>query len=311
MPDTHAHLVPDFDLRARLGRSGTKAMDRGTGLVLTALADLIEQVGGGDLTERDDTGLVLGTSCGSAESMMQFTRQSLTGHRPWFVDAALMPYAVMNAAAGQCAIRHGLRGPNATLAAGRGTALQGLRYARQLLCNDRAERVLVGAVEDHSRARAWLWRHSGPPAGTRLGEAAVMLLVERAGAARPALAEVLAVETRLALDGDPTQALTESIRSACKTASVDPEQVGVVSVSDAPGTLGDRERDTVADLVGERARTLPALGGRTGETGAASAALQLAAVLVAAAEHPGQVALVTSVDRDGAVSCALLRLTDG
>lgn len=310
VPDAEAYLVPDFDVRARLGRKGTKAMDRGTGLALTAVADLIERVGEADVAQRDDTGLVLGTSFGSTGSMMEFTRQSLTGERPWFVDPALMPYGVMNATAGQCAIWHGLRGPNATLAGGRGTALQSLRYARRLLHNDRAARVLVGAVEEYSRARAWLWHHSLPRSGAALGEAAVMLLVERAGGPRASLAEVLAVETRVALGGDPTDALADSIRSALKAAGVDAEQVDLVSVSDAPGDEGDRERRTVGDLVGDRARTLPALGERIGETAAASAALQLAAVLVAAPEHRGQVALVTSVDRDGPVSCALLRLAD-
>lgn len=311
VPDDEACLVPDFDVRTRLGRKGTKAMDRGTGLALTAVADLIERVGGA-VAQQDDTGLVLGTSFGSTESMMEFTRQSLTGARPWFVDPALMPYGVMNATAGQCAIWHGLRGPNATLAGGRGTALLGLRYAGRLLRNERAARVLVGAVEDYSRARAWLWHHSSPPAGTILGEAAVMLLAEQAGGSRPVLAEVLAVETRLAPHGDdPVDTLVDSVRLALKAARVDADQVGLVSTSDAPGELGDHERHMVGELVGGRARLLPGLGRRIGETAAASAALQLAAVLVAAPGHRGQVALVTSVDRDGSVACALLRLAGG
>lgn len=309
VPDSAAFLVPDFDVRVRLGRKGTKAMDRGTGLALTAVADLLARTGD-DVAQRDDTGLVLGTSFGSTESMMEFTRQSLTGDRPWFVDPALMPYGVMNATAGQCAIWHGLRGPNATLAGGRGTTLQGLRYAHRLLRNGRAGRVLVGAVEDYSRARAWLWHHSSPGATTILGEAAVMLLVEPSGGPRQALAEVLAVETRLASGGDPSGVLADSVTSVCKTAGVDPGQVGVVSTSDAPGVWGERERRTVGDLVAGRARILPALGGLVGETAAASAGLQVSAVLAAAPEHRGEVALVSSVDRDGPVSCALLRLAD-
>ncbi|MEU8241041.1 beta-ketoacyl synthase N-terminal-like domain-containing protein [Actinoplanes missouriensis] len=315
LPPGGAFLVPDFDLRGRLGRKGTKAMDRGTGLALTAVADLIERTGG-DIAQRADTGLVLGTSFGSTESMMEFTRQSLTGERPWFVDPALMPYGVMNATAGQCAIWHGLRGPNATLAGGRGTALLGLRYARRLLRNNRAARVLTGAVEDYSRARAWLWEQrpeaardeaarGGAARGeAALGEAAVMLLVEPAGGPRPALAEVLTVESRHALDGSPAVALADCVRSALKFTGVEPDQVALVSTS------GAGELETVGDLLGGRARVLPVLADLVGETAAVSAALQVAAVLVEAPGHRGQIALVTSVDTDGPVACALLRLAD-
>ncbi len=48
-----------------------------------------------------------------------------------------------------------------------------------------------------------------------------------------------------------------------------------------------------------------------GDTHAAAAAFQIAAVLVAAEgrdDARGRIALITSVDRDGVVGCAVLRL---
>ncbi|MCP5877146.1 hypothetical protein NL390_32295, partial [Klebsiella pneumoniae] len=69
------------------------------------------------------TALVLGTTTGSAESMMNFTRSSLEAEKPFYVDPALMPNAVMNCAAGQCAIWHQLKGPNTTIAGGRAAGL--------------------------------------------------------------------------------------------------------------------------------------------------------------------------------------------
>jgi len=48
-----------------------------------------------------------------------------------------------------------------------------------------------------------------------------------------------------------------------------------------------------------------------GDTGAASAAFQLTATLAAGEEEPGRIAVLTSVDVDGVVVAAVLRLGDG
>jgi 3-oxoacyl-[acyl-carrier-protein] synthase II len=316
VPDTRACLVPGFDVRERLGRKGTRAMDRATGLALCAVGDLLTGLGDGqDVGGRDDTALVLGTSIGSPQSMMDFTRASLTSKEPFYVDPAQMPFCVMNAAAGQCAIWHQLRGPNTTLAGGRGTALIALRYARRLLANGRAARALVGATEDYSRARSWLWHHSYRDNPVVHGEGALVLLVELAdavGGDRVPLAEVLTVESRTALGDDHGGALSECILSALKVTGVAAADIGLVALSDAPGELGRRERRAVAAVLGDGPRLLPPLRALIGETASVSAAFQIGAVL-AQARRPdarGGLALITSVDPDGAAGCALLRMPD-
>ncbi len=316
-PDDRACLVPGFDPRDLLGKKGTKAMDRGTGMAVVSVGELIADLGEENgVADRDDTGLVFGTSFGSPQSMMDFTRASLTGAEPFYVDPALMPYGVMNATAGQCAIWHQLRGPNTTLAGGRGVALLGLRYARRLLTNGRAGRVLVGAAEDYSHARSWLWKQAFPDSPTLLGEGAAMLLVEPAdsvGGRRRALAEVLAVESRNAFDDDYVTALVDCARSALKSAGVEATDVDVTAFSDAPGRLGEAERTATARVFGRDVPMLPALRALIGETASVSAAFQLGSVLAHGARpgSAGQLAMVTSVDPDGMVACALVRLLDG
>ena len=274
-----AALVPGFDVRELLGRKGTRSMDRLIGLAVWAVGRLTA----GRPAERGDrSGLVIGTM-GSLQSTMDFTRSSLTEAKPYFVDPGRMPNSIMNSAAGQCAIRHSLTGPNVTLAGGRPAGLSALACALRLLRAGRASNVLVGAVEEYSDTRSWSEAHSG--VGGVLGEGCVMLRVEPAGEG-PALAEVLAVRSRVAPPGDVEGALTSCVDDALTAAGLSADDVTIEFWSGVP----DRP-DPVAELIGD--------------TGAASAMFQVAAVL--ATGEPGDVAVVGSADRDGAVVCAVLR----
>ncbi|MFI9100876.1 beta-ketoacyl synthase N-terminal-like domain-containing protein [Streptomyces fildesensis] len=314
-----AFLVPGFELRDVLGRKGTRSMDRVTGLAVATAGRLLDdaprnrRVGTGP-----DAGLVLGTTTGSVQSQMDFTRDSLTGEKPYFVDPACFPNAVMNCAAGQSAIWHQLKGPNTTIAGGHAAGLYALNYSRRLLDFGRASTVLCGAVEEFSPARTWLDSRAHVPATdgapTVPGEGCALLLVEQAAAAdpeQPVLAEVLAVELRIALGGAVRTALAACLDRALRRAGVHPEEIWAVSTSEASGPAGEQERDAVeAVLAGGNPLRLTQVG-LIGDTGAAAAAFQVAGALVHAQDDPdaaGRVALVTSVDRGGAVGCALLRI---
>jgi 3-oxoacyl-[acyl-carrier-protein] synthase II len=280
-----AALVPGFDVRELLGRKGTRSMDRLIGLAVWAVGGLTAE----RPAERGDrSGLVLGTM-GSLQSTMDFTRSSLVEAKPYFVDAGRMPNSIMNSAAGQCAIRHSLTGPNVTLAGGRPAGLSALAYALRLLRAGRASNVLVGAVEEYSDARSWIESHSGVDGvgfDGVLGEGCVMLRVEPAGE-RAALAEVLAVRSRVALPGDLEGTLSSCVDDALAAAGLSADDVATESWSGVPGRA-----DAVAELIGD--------------TGAATAMFQVAGVLTTG--EPGDVAVVGSADRDGAVVCAVLRL---
>lgn len=298
MEDWSACVVPGFDARELLGAKGTRSMDR-----VSALAVLASGHVAGDLGE--DAGLVLGVNNGSAQSMVELTRDSMVKARPEFVKPAQFPNTLMNAAAAQCAIWHQLRGPNATVAAGRTSGLVALRYARRMQRAGRADALLCGAAEEFSPARAWLARHAEPGgAGPPLGEGCAMLLLEPPGRparhGRTALAELLGCA--LAVFRDPAEAgpaLAGCVRRVlpdgepvwAHAAAHDPVLSGVDPVPDVPVRL------PMTELLGD--------------THAASAALGVAAVLATAAADPaaaGRIALVTAADRDGTVGAALLRL---
>jgi 3-oxoacyl-[acyl-carrier-protein] synthase II len=348
-PEPTACLVPGFDVREALGRKGTRSMDRVTGLTVTAVGALL---GESERNQRVGTGegaaFALGTTTGSAQSMMDFTRDSLTGEQPFFVDPAQFPNTVMNCASGQSAIWYQLKGPNTTIAGGRAAGLHALNYARRLLASGHAESVLCGTAEEFSPARAWLEHHSvsaepadsagsgpsgsglsgsGPsgaaptgsaPVGSApvgsvpLGEGSSMLLIEPAGAEdQPVLAEIRAVELGVVLGGDVHAALSSCLRRALAQASADPAEIVVIARSSATGRAGDDERAAITEVIGETGAVDLAPHALIGDTGAAAAGFQTASVLAYAETQPsaaGRLGLITSVDRTGSVGCALLRL---
>ncbi|WP_330330480.1 3-oxoacyl-ACP synthase [Streptomyces sp. NBC_00536] len=316
VPGSRAHLVP-FETREVLGKKGTRSMDRVTGLAVAAVGSLLERPGAVREAETGErAALVLATTTGSAASMMDFTRSSLVGDRPYDVDPAVMPNAVMNCAAGQCAIWYGIKGPNTTLAGGRAASLLSLNYATRLLGSGRADSVLLAAAEEYSAARYWLERHSrGAEApGVALGEGAAVLLVQPAdGVApeHPVLAEILAVRTRVATGAQVRPALEACVRSALEAAGVRPREVWAAGAGDAPGRLGHLEREVLTEVCGPEALDRVPAVSRIGDVSAASGAFQIAMLLATAeadAESAGQVAVVTSADRDGSLACAVLRL---
>ncbi|MFF7793105.1 beta-ketoacyl synthase N-terminal-like domain-containing protein [Streptomyces sp. NPDC007991] len=313
VPFTEAGVVPGFTAREVLGRKGTRSMDRPTALAVATVGTLLTGEAAGT-PPADDVALVLGTSNGSVQSMMDFTRDSLTQAKPYHVDPARFPNTVMNCAAGQCAIWHGLRGPNTTLAGGRATALLALNYGRRLWRSGRAGKVLCGAVEEFSEQRARLEAWAVPGTAAPLGEGCAMFALEPLDAVtargdRPH-AELLTLEFGVfgAVD-DSADLLATLVDRAIGTAGLDPADIALVAPSAAADPLRACERTAVEKaLPGAEPRWFD-VAPLVGDAGAASGTFQLAAVLALAGPGPSaRHALITSIDRDGVVGCAVLRL---
>ncbi|WP_199730802.1 beta-ketoacyl synthase N-terminal-like domain-containing protein [Amycolatopsis panacis] len=298
-PSRPAAQVPGFVTRDVLGRKGTRSMDRVSALAVAAVGDLLATAGHArPVATGERAALVLGTTAGSSRSMMDITRDTLTRERPFHIDTARIPNAIMNSSAAQCAIWHELKGPNVTVAGGRVAGLFALRYAMRLLASGRAASVLCGGAEELTPERAWLEHHAGAP--LPLGEGCSVLLLEPAlTAAGPVLAEVLDVTHGVYRDGEQATALARCLARALDKAGC--TAADLWAVSPPPGT-------PELPLAGATLRELPGAD-LWGDAGAASAAFQIAAVLAAAEQAPearGRVAAVLAADRDNVVGCALL-----
>ncbi|MCX4819027.1 3-oxoacyl-ACP synthase [Streptomyces sp. NBC_01142] len=301
-PSATARMVPDFDVREALGKAGTRGMDRMTGLTAVAVRELLGDDAGGP-----GTGLVLGTASGSVQGFLEFTKASLEGDRPIDVPPSKVPNMAMNRAASASAIRHHLKGPNSTVAAGRLSGLIALAHARRLLADGRAERVLCGSVEEYSATRAHL-AHRAYDDEAVLGEGCAMLLLEHAGSGPgEALAEVLAVHHRVALTGDFAEALTATLHTALEAAAVRPDEVWATAPGGAPGPAGEQEQQVLQALFDPAVRNRVPSPALLGDTAAATGAFQIASLLAAPA-GAGRIAVITATDPDGPVGAAVLRL---
>lgn len=305
-PFERAGVVPDFDVARVLGRKGTRSMDRVTGLTVATVGRLLDAYLPRPFEDAERVGLVLGTGSGSVQSIMDFTRDALTGERPYHVDPARFPNTVMNRAAGQSAIWYGLKGPNTTVAGGALTGLLALSYTARLHRGGGCDAILCGAAEEISEQRARLEWHANGPGGGPLGEGCAMFLTERLDTARrngrAPLAVVRAVRFgAFGAQASAGEALRRCVEDALKDAG-DPDEVRLVAPTGGP--FGDHESAAIGAALG--GRRPPEVRGRPliGDTSAASAAFQLAAVLAAGMDDG--LALVTSIDREGTVGCALL-----
>lgn len=134
----------EINIAETLGRKGTRLYDRITSLVALAVSALVdpEDLDGGS----DAHGIVLGTANGGLSTLREFSRAAFSQERA--INPAVFPATIMNHAAGQTAIRFGLRGPNATIANDSLSGASALTYACRLLRASHADVVYCGAVEE-------------------------------------------------------------------------------------------------------------------------------------------------------------------
>lgn len=309
-PVTPAHWLAEFDAKAWLGEKGLGSLDRATLLALVACKQALQGVAvEADSVARSRIGVVLGSMCGNMGSIADFVRSTYTP-TPHMVSPMQFPNTVMNCAASQCAIWHGLKGINSTVCAGDLSGLAALRYASRMLRLGYAQCLLAGSVEEYCDFTAWAHAASNGFQRVPLGEgaavfalsgpddtAATSLLatclrtvpVPTADNLRDALARE--VSRALAYAGFPARALTWwSGRGTTQSRESEIEAAALCAL----------EMDTGM-------QTLPQLTlSRCGETYAASFSLQLAGALATA---PAGLGLLTAVNLQGQVGCAVVRTT--
>jgi 3-oxoacyl-[acyl-carrier-protein] synthase II len=253
----------------------------------------------------DDVGVSLGTYTAGLDSTVEYL-QGLNRYGPGGVPALLFSNTVSNAPASLCAIEHGLRGPNVTFNQREASSLAALAYATGIIGDDRVAAMLSGGTDRleetffkvHDRFRALspmrgCQEEVARPFDRRrngyvLGEAGVMLLLERADTAagrgaRP-YGEILGIgmtasTTRLnAWPADPS-GIARALRLALADAETSPDDIDMV-VAAANGSRLDRiEAEAIRDVFGDRAVPVASLKGAIGESGAAGSAGVVAGLL--------------------------------
>ncbi|WP_280697242.1 beta-ketoacyl synthase N-terminal-like domain-containing protein [Kitasatospora sp. GP82] len=317
-PPRAVRTVADFRVADHLGKKGTRYLDRLTSFGLVACKQVLEETGAPQTDEeRARTGVVMATNTGSVSSHSALLHDTLAQEKPYQLNPAQFPNTVMNCAAGQVAIRNGLKGLNATVAGGQSAGLFAFRHARIAMTLGRADRLLVGGVEELSGPAAWAWHRTGVLAErAALGEGCAVFVVEEPGERAP-LALLLGCEVAyFGPSAEPSGrrhglagGLALVIERALERSGVRPEEVDTVSLGATQhiGLNRLEERGVRSALGG-----LPApvrVGEVLGETYSASGALQLAALLALWAQEPAgpRTGLVTSIGHDGNVGALVVR----
>ncbi|WP_102918417.1 beta-ketoacyl synthase N-terminal-like domain-containing protein [Streptomyces eurocidicus] len=333
-PPLDVRPAAGFDPAAVLGRKGLARLTRTDLLGLATCTEALEAVGGlaglngpagADGSDvAGETGVVLGSSLGSASAVAEFTRDTLVQERPYLVNPSAFPSTLMNSAASRAAIRHGLTGLNATVSGGPLASLHALRYARNALVRGHARQLLVGGVEELSPHGAWAWHRAGALApDTALGEGCAVFVARAAPAPGERPGPRRSPGCSPATSGPPSPVRAPrrgppARRPRARRPRPQRGRPGDVAVA-AVGAAGRRGWAAVEErglrlAFGPgpeplRLRVQPLLG----ETHSASGALQLAAVLARWQDVPTarpataeRAAVITSVGPDGSVGCAVV-----
>ena len=301
--------IPAFDATKYLGRRNLRPLDRTSRLVASAAQLTLEDSGWtAEMRSAEELGLVLGTMFGSLHTISEFDRRALAAG-PAYASPMDFSNTVINAAAGQTAILHNLRGINSTISTGTTSGLQAISYATDIIRSGRARAILAGGADElcfesfcaFDRA-GFLCRSDNSVGdfpipfdarrnGAALGEGAALLMLEDAAFARERGARVLAQVTghgnsydysRGEEEGEAVSAIALAVRHALNDAFTLPHEIDCLSASANGSYIADRHeaQGVVIGLNGQACKLpVTAIKSMLGETLGASGAMQVIALL--------------------------------
>jgi 3-oxoacyl-(acyl-carrier-protein) synthase len=293
--------IRPFEPREYLGGRNLRPVDRTSRLLLAAAQAALDESGWTpELRAEREVGLVLGTTFCSVKTIAEFDRRGLQ-LGPSHVSPLDFANSVINAAAGQTAIWHGLRGVNSTISAGEASGLLAIATGAGMIGSGHTAALLAGGAEELcfesflGHLRAGRLSGSAPlpldarRSGFALAEGAALLMLEEAEAAAARGARVLAEVLGHGAAFDPTEseagaakALARAVRIALDDAGIGPGEIDAVSLAANGSPAGDRaEAAGIAAALGESAAGLPvtAIKSMLGEALGASGGFQAVALL--------------------------------
>ncbi len=292
--------VGEFDPKPWLGNKGVRVLDRGTRLLCIAAQMALTETGlsqeGAEQGDAD-LGMICGTMFGGIHSIASFDWVGITDG-PSLVSPLEFPNTVINAPAGQAAIKHKLRGVNSTICSGLASGLYAIDYAAEFLRLGRAKYLLAGGMEEvceeaaEGFKRLGLTSPSGTPRpfangrdGTVAGEGAGLWILEseetaKARGAKPIL-EILGFGAAHDASTSPGyqlsgQGATMAMQHALEYSGISADQIACVVASANGSPAGDEmEASALANVFGARLPEIPVCApkGSLGECMGGSGAL--------------------------------------
>jgi 3-oxoacyl-[acyl-carrier-protein] synthase II len=281
-PGVTAADLGEFNPQPWLGNKGIRILDRSARLLSVAAQMALTGAGlsqEGAESGDPDLGLVCGTVFGSVHSITSFDWSGLT-EGPTLVNPMEFPNTVINAPAGQAAIKHRLRGVNSTVCAGLASGLYALHYAAEFLRLGRARALMAGGVEELCEESVLGFRKTGVMSesgcarpfgeardGVIPGEGSALWMLELDEAAQ-ARGRVPWVEICGFGSGQDAHSIccfdvrgegaAEAMEQALAFSDIGPEQVACIIASGSGSRAGDEmEARALKAVFGDRLADIP------------------------------------------------------
>jgi 3-oxoacyl-[acyl-carrier-protein] synthase II len=286
VPSKVAAECLDFDPAASLGPKEARRLDRSTQFALTAAREAWEdaRIDGG--VDKDETGVVFATGIGGISSLLA-SNQVLHSKGPNRVSPFTVPQLMPNAAAGQVAMKLGLRGPNFCTTTACAASNHAIGLAFQAIQHGEAVAMVAGGSESafvdialvaFAQMTALATKFNDRPEeasrpfdalrnGFVMGEGAGALILEER---EHALARGAPVHAELVGFGQSADAFhitapsedgsgaALAIRRALRSAELEPEAIGYVNAHGTSTPTGDvSETRAIRLAFGDHADRLP------------------------------------------------------
>lgn len=162
--------VKGFDAAALFGTRDARKMDRFTQFATAATLEAMTQSGlKVDEANRDRIGILIGTGIGGIGSLLE-QYDIMRERGPERVSPFLIPMMISDGAAGNIAIRLGVRGPNMSLATACASGTNALGEAAEMIRRGAADVMIAGASEAAINAIAMAGMNSMTALSTRNDE---------------------------------------------------------------------------------------------------------------------------------------------
>jgi len=146
LPSKVAGECSDFDPAQRLEFKEARRLDRSVQMALSATLEAWEAAGIDGKVDKDETGVVFATGIGGIGSLLA-SEKVLHAKGPNRVSPFTVPQLMPNAAAGQVAMKLGLRGPNFTTTTACAASNHALGLAFRSVQSGEAEAMVAGGSE--------------------------------------------------------------------------------------------------------------------------------------------------------------------
>jgi 3-oxoacyl-(acyl-carrier-protein) synthase len=251
-----------FDAQALLGEGNLRPLDRISRMVVVAAERALAASGfTRALRASREVGLVLGTMLSGVRTIAEFDRRGLT-RGPAYVSPLDFANTVINAAAGQTAIWHDLRGVNSTISGSAASGLQAIASAADLIRSGRADALLAGGADElcfetllgFARTGRLCGEGERPlpfdprRSGFALAEGVALVMLEEAESAAARGAAILAEvsghgaafdSSRGADPARAARAVARALEAALVDAGVGPDEIDALSAAANGSVAGD------------------------------------------------------------------------